>query len=69
MENIETPDHINTKEVEKVALSIERCMGNYAFLLGAGTSREAGIETAGELIEKWKKQEHNRKDPEENKEN
>lgn len=51
------------KSVEKVALSIERCKGEYAFLVGAGMSKAAGINTAGELIDQWKDEEYNRCDP------
>lgn len=60
-------DQSQLKSIEKVALSVDRCQGNYAFLVGAGTSRAAGIKTAGELTDQWREEEYNRIDPDNNK--
>lgn len=47
-----------------LANSLNRCRGHYGFLIGAGTSKTAGIPTSGELVKKWKKERFKREHPE-----
>lgn len=61
MSSGDTPGPI--KSVEDVSRSIERCKGNYSFLLGAGTSAAAGIDTAGSLIERWRDEGYTKANP------
>lgn len=63
----EVPDSIEMKSIGKLSRSLERCRGGYAFLVGAGTSRAAGIQTSSELIEKWSDQEYRRVNPDKDK--
>lgn len=61
------PDSISYKSIDKLSRSLDRCSGRYAFLIGAGTSKEAGIDTSSELIEKWSTQEYQRANPDDSK--
>lgn len=58
---------ISIKSVGDVAKSINRCNGNYAFLVGAGTSQAAGIKTSNELIDEWIAEEYERSNPKKDK--
>lgn len=49
-------NQIQTKSVKDLVRAVRKCKGNYAFLIGAGTSKEAGIPTSGELIERWREE-------------
>lgn len=44
------------KTVDDLVRSLKQNPGRYAFLIGAGTSKAAGIPTAKELIERWKEE-------------
>ena len=59
---------IKEKSVDELRKSIEDCQGNYGFLIGAGTSKPAGIPTAGELIEKWQSEAYEFRAPEQDEE-
>jgi len=48
----------NKKSVDELVDYVKNCKGHFAFLIGAGTSREAGIPTAKELIEEWQKKKY-----------
>lgn len=57
---------IDTATVTQLIRAVEECK-NYAFLIGAGSSRPspAGILTGGELIEKWKGECYDHENPDE----
>ncbi|WP_144240364.1 tetratricopeptide repeat protein, partial [Natrinema thermotolerans] len=48
-------DSISKEDVSQVIQDVGEFQ-KYAFLIGAGTSKPAGIPTSGELIQKWKEQ-------------
>jgi tetratricopeptide (TPR) repeat protein/NAD-dependent SIR2 family protein deacetylase len=54
---------IQTASVEQLIRAVEETE-SYAFLIGAGTSKSAGIPTSGELIEQWRKECYDDCDPE-----
>ena len=54
--SVVTEDSIEEKTVNELVRSVKQNKGHYAFLIGAGTSRAAGIPTAKELIAGWKKE-------------
>jgi tetratricopeptide (TPR) repeat protein len=49
-------ENINQISVRELSKSIQRCEGYYSFLIGAGSSKQAGIPTSSELIWRWKSQ-------------
>lgn len=57
-------NQIKKKSVNDLIKAIQDSKGQYAFLIGAGSSRPAGIPTSKELIEEWKRDayEHHRPD-------
>jgi len=59
---------IKDKSVDELIKAITDCKGDYGFLIGAGTSKPAGIATAGELIEKWQSEAYEFRSPEQDKE-
>jgi tetratricopeptide (TPR) repeat protein len=50
----EVEGEIERIEVSKLVRTVDACEGRMAFLIGAGTSKPAGIPTSGELIHRWK---------------
>ncbi len=50
----------NRKSIEELINFMKNNNNHFAFLIGAGTSREAGIPTAIELIEEWQKKKYKR---------
>jgi len=50
------PSDISEASVQDVVRAIRDCKGHYAFFIGAGTSKPAGIPTAGDLIWEWRKE-------------
>lgn len=42
--------------VQDVVRALRDCKGHYSFLIGAGTSKPAGIPTGGDLIWEWKQE-------------
>ncbi|MDG5821444.1 tetratricopeptide repeat protein [Natronococcus sp. A-GB7] len=57
---------IKQKTIDDLIKTITECKGEYAFLIGAGTSKSAGIPTASGLIENWQKEAYSREKTEEN---
>lgn len=51
---------MNTLSSEELVGEIVRANGRLALFLGAGASRSSGIPTAGELVEQWRKELHQR---------
>ena len=47
---------IKEAKVQDVVRAIRDCKGHYAFLIGAGTSKPAGIPTAGDLMWEWRQE-------------
>lgn len=54
---------IETRSVGDLIRSFKTCDGNYAFLIGAGSSKPAGVDTAGELIGQWREERYEQRDP------
>mgnify|MGYP006284347141 CR=1 FL=1 len=54
---------IRKRTVDDLIRSFENCNGNYAFLIGAGMSKRAGIDTAYDLIEEWRDECYEHADP------
>jgi tetratricopeptide (TPR) repeat protein len=54
---------IRERTVDDLIQSFDNCNGDYAFLIGAGMSKRAGIDTAYDLIEKWRDERYERVDP------
>lgn len=48
--------NINEATVQDVVRALRDCKGHYSFLIGAGTSKPAGIPTGGDLIWEWKQE-------------
>lgn len=61
-------DENDGKIVERDVQDLVRCLnmdeGHFAFLIGAGTSKAAGISTANDLIEQWQREEYHGSDDE-----
>lgn len=51
--NISGNSNIKNKSVNDLIKSLTDSHGQYAFLIGAGTSKPAGIDTAADLIQTW----------------
>lgn len=60
-------DDIKDKSVDELIKAITDCKGQYAFLIGAGTSKPAGIPTGGELISEWQDEAYQFWNPEQDK--
>lgn len=60
-------DQIKDKSVDELIKAITDSKGQYAFLIGAGTSKPAGISTGSELIEKWQEEAYQFNEPESDK--
>lgn len=54
---------IRTKSVEDLVRVVKQCKGEYAFLVGAGTSKPAGIPTSPELIKEWREEVYEDQNP------
>jgi len=61
------PKEITIKSIDDLARTLDRCRGNYSFLVGAGTSRAAGIKTSSELIDQWISEKYSNLNLEQNK--
>jgi hypothetical protein len=48
--------YIEEATVQDVVRALRDCKGHYSFLIGAGTSKPAGIPSGGDLIREWKQE-------------
>ena len=55
-EDSDSESGIQEATVQDVVRAIRDCDGHYAFFIGAGTSKPAGIPTGGDLIWEWKQE-------------
>jgi Tfp pilus assembly protein PilF len=55
-------DVVKDKSVDDLIKAITDCKGDFAFLIGAGTSKPAGIPTGGDLIEEWREEAYKSED-------